>query len=55
VSAGLTVVADGSKESDLRLERVLTTDTGMGVLRYADAGYESAIRMAKEKGIKVIA
>jgi urocanate hydratase len=54
ISSGVTVVADGSEESDVRLERVLTTDTGIGVLRHADAGYETAIRVAKERGIKML-
>ncbi len=54
VSAGVTVVADGTEESALRLERTLTSDTGLGVLRYADAGYEAARRTAKAKGIREI-
>jgi urocanate hydratase len=54
ISSGLTVIANGSEETDIRLERVLTTDTGMGVLRHADAGYEIAIQTAKAKGIKVL-
>jgi urocanate hydratase len=41
--AGMVVVADGTKEADARLERVLTYDPGMGILRHADAGYERAI------------
>ncbi|MGH9675310.1 MAG: urocanate hydratase, partial [Bryobacteraceae bacterium] len=49
--AGMVVVADGSAECDRRLERVLTTDPGMGVIRHADAGYEEAVRFAKEHGI----
>jgi len=51
--AGLLVVADGTDEAEERIERVLTTDPGMGILRHADAGYPDAIRMAKRKGIKV--
>jgi urocanate hydratase len=51
--AGMVVVADGSKEMDLRLERVLTTDPGMGVLRHVDAGYEEAISFGREHGVKV--
>jgi len=50
--AGMVVVADGTDESERRLERVLTTDPGMGVIRHADAGYEEAIGFAKEHGIK---
>lgn len=41
------------ERADRRLGRVLTTDPGMGVVRHADAGYESAIKVAKEKGIKI--
>lgn len=52
ISSGLTVVADGQEETGIRLERVLTADTGMGVLRHADAGYEIAIQTAEKKGIK---
>jgi urocanate hydratase len=44
--AGMVVVADGSAEADRRLERVLTSDPGTGVLRHADAGYEEARRFA---------
>jgi len=51
--AGQVIVADGSRDADLRLERVLTTDPGMGVVRHADAGYEIAIRTAKRYGIKI--
>jgi urocanate hydratase len=50
--AGMVVVADGTDESERRLERVLTTDPGMGVIRHADAGYEDAIRFAAEHGLK---
>jgi urocanate hydratase len=50
--AGMVVVADGSDESDRRLERVLTTDPGTGVIRHADAGYEEAKKFAREHGIK---
>jgi urocanate hydratase len=50
--AGMVVVADGSDESARRLERVLTTDPGLGVVRHADAGYEDAIRFAREHAIK---
>ena len=39
-------------ESERRLERVLTSDPGMGVIRHADAGYEEAVRFAREHGIK---
>jgi len=51
--AGMVVVCDGSKEADKRLERVLTTDPGMGVLRHADAGYDEALAAAEEHGLRV--
>jgi urocanate hydratase len=53
IHAGMVIVADGSKEMKIRLERVLTNDPGIGVARHADAGYEEAIKVAKEKGIKI--
>jgi urocanate hydratase len=49
----MVVVADGSDLAGQRLERVLTTDPGMGVLRHVDAGYKQAIEFAEEKGIRV--
>jgi urocanate hydratase len=49
--AGMVVVADGSDNSKRRLERVLTSDPGMGILRHADAGYKRAIDFAREKNI----
>ncbi|MCJ7715199.1 MAG: urocanate hydratase [Anaerolineales bacterium] len=51
--AGQVIVADGTEEAARRLERVLTTDPGMGVVRHADAGYKSAIETAKKHGIKI--
>ncbi len=51
--AGQVTVADGTPEAARRLERVLTTDPGMGVVRHADAGYEIAIEAAKRHGIKM--
>jgi len=51
--AGMVIVADGTKEAEARLERVLTTDPGMGIVRHADAGYELAIKTAKEKGVHI--
>ncbi|WP_445815769.1 urocanate hydratase [Staphylococcus aureus] len=51
--AGMVVVADGSERAERRLERVLTTDPGMGVARHVDAGYDIAIQTAKEKGIYI--
>ncbi|HEV3198241.1 MAG TPA: urocanate hydratase [Bryobacteraceae bacterium] len=50
--AGMVVVADGTEESERRLERVLTSDPGLGVIRHADAGYEEAIRFAAEHDIR---
>jgi urocanate hydratase len=51
--AGMVVVADGSPEADVRLQRVLTSDPGMGVLRHVDAGYEEAVNCAQERGVRV--
>jgi len=51
--AGQVIVADGTPEAARRLERVLTTDPGLGVVRHADAGYEIAIEFAKKHGIKM--
>ena len=53
IHAGMVIVADGTKQAAERLERVLTTDPGLGVVRHADAGYESAIKTAKDKGIHI--
>jgi len=49
--AGMVIVADGTPEAASRLQRVLTTDPGTGVVRHADAGYDLAIETAKERGI----
>ena len=51
--AGQVIVADGTPAAARRLERVLTVDPGMGVVRHVDAGYERAIEVAKERGVKV--
>jgi urocanate hydratase len=51
--AGQVIVADGTPEMRVRLERVLTNDPGIGVARHADAGYEIAIRTAEEQGIRL--
>jgi urocanate hydratase len=51
--AGQVIVADGTPAAARRLERVLTTDPGLGVVRHADAGYELAIKSAKRNGIKM--
>ena len=53
IHAGMVIVADGTRAADRRLERVLTVDPGLGVARHADAGYEKAIRVAKERGVKI--
>lgn len=53
IHAGMVVVADGTDEGAARLERVLTSDPGMGVIRHVDAGYDLAIKTAKDKGIRV--
>jgi urocanate hydratase len=53
IHAGMVIVADGTPEAARRLERVLTTDPGMGVLRHADAGYDRAIAVAAERGIRI--
>jgi urocanate hydratase len=49
----MVVVADGTDEAADRLERVLTTDPGMGVLRHADAGYDDAVAAAREYGLRL--
>ena len=51
--AGMVCLADGTKLAARKLERVLTTDPGMGVVRHVDAGYEHAIDVARERGIRV--
>jgi len=51
--AGMVIVADGTPQAAARLERVLTTDPGTGVMRHADAGYARAIEVARERGIRI--
>jgi urocanate hydratase len=51
--AGMVIVADGTREADERLERVLTCDPGIGVVRHADAGYPEALATAKSHGIRL--
>jgi urocanate hydratase len=51
--AGQVIVADGTPEAAARLERVLTVDPGLGIARHADAGYQRAIDVAKERGVKI--
>jgi urocanate hydratase len=53
IHAGMVVVADGTREADEKLERVLTCDPGMGVARHADAGYPTAIAAARRHGIRI--
>jgi urocanate hydratase len=53
IHAGVVVVADGTDDAAFRISRVLNNDPGTGVMRHADAGYEIAIRTAKEHGIKM--
>jgi urocanate hydratase len=53
IHAGMVVVADGSEEAGRRLERVLTSDPGMGVIRHVDAGYEEAEEIAREKQVRI--
>ncbi|MBP1634975.1 MAG: urocanate hydratase [Acidobacteria bacterium] len=51
--AGMVIVADGSREADEKLERVLTCDPGIGVARHADAGYPEAIAAAESRGVRI--
>ncbi len=51
--AGMVVVADGSERADRCIERVLTSDPGMGVIRHVDAGYQEAIDCAEERGVVI--
>ncbi len=51
--AGQVIVADGTPAAAARLERVLTVDPGMGVVRHVDAGYERALEVARERGVKI--
>jgi urocanate hydratase len=51
--AGMVIVADGTEAAERRLERVLTADPAMGIFRHADAGYELAIEVARNKGVDV--
>jgi urocanate hydratase len=53
IHAGMVVVADGTADAAARLERVLTSDPGMGVVRHADAGYEEALAVAAERGVRL--
>jgi len=53
IHAGMVIVADGTPEAARRLERVLTYDPGMGIVRHADAGYERALANARSWGVKI--
>ncbi len=53
IHAGMVIVADGTKEAEARLQRVLTYDPGTGIVRHADAGYERAIENAKKWNVKI--
>ena len=53
IHAGVVIVADGTPEAAVRLQRVLTSDPGMGIVRHADAGYERAIDNARRKSVKI--
>jgi urocanate hydratase len=53
IHAGMCLVLDGTKEIEKRAQRVLTTDPGIGVVRHADAGYDSAVKMARDSRIKM--
>jgi urocanate hydratase len=51
--AGMVIVCDGSRAADARLARVLDGDPGLGVMRHADAGYDEAVQVAKQRGVKI--
>jgi urocanate hydratase len=53
IHAGMVCVADGTAAADEKLARVLTTDPGTGVLRHADAGYDRAVDVARERGLRI--
>ena len=53
IHAGMVIVADGSREAEVRLTRVLTCDPGLGVARHADAGYPEAMRTATDRGVRI--
>ena len=53
IHAGQVCIADGTELAAHKLERVLTNDPGMGVIRHADAGYERAIEVARERGVRI--
>jgi urocanate hydratase len=51
--AGVVIVADGTEAAGRRIERVLRSDPGLGVMRHADAGYPEAIAVAHERGVDI--
>ena len=53
IHAGQVTVADGTELAAEKIERVLTNDPGMGVIRHVDAGYDRAIEVAEERGVRV--
>jgi urocanate hydratase len=53
IHAGQVCVADGTEQAGRKLDRVLTNDPGMGVIRHADAGYEKAETVARERGVRI--
>jgi urocanate hydratase len=53
IHSGMVIVADGTDEAEIRLERCLTYDPGMGIVRHADAGYEKALEERERFGIKM--
>ena len=53
IHAGQVIVADGTPEAEERLDRVLTNDPGIGVARHVDAGYEEAMKTARERGVSI--
>jgi urocanate hydratase len=53
IHSGMVIVADGTADAEIRLSRVLNADPAMGILRHADAGYESAQAWAKNNNVKI--
>jgi urocanate hydratase len=53
IHSGLVALADGTDQAALKLSRCLTNDPGTGVMRHADAGYESAVNVAAERGLRI--
>jgi urocanate hydratase len=53
IHAGQVTVADGTELAAQKIERVLTNDPGMGVIRHVDAGYDRAVEVAEERGVRV--